>query len=1505
MNFPNREQLNFAILILLVTVVFMGSIPVEAVAQQSQQNQYPPHLQKKRQQLEQWSVNVGSQSAGQLQPVQSGIDYGSLNGMYTTFEQDQSWNLNPNSNPAHNFALFQQGQPAGNVNGDSTSGNPVSDYIVTSQARDENTSALYDQTWKTAVFFGGNTTGNPDQIIRRKLIPVGDLNGDGYDDAVSGESNLKYSSTDNQPSYIYKGTANGYVKTAKVLYEGFHSTQKQIGFNDYNRDGYEDVLSYYPYDTAVIITWGAPLFSDVSFTSYSSVLPSGSKQLAVHDVDQDTLKEIVTFAGVFGDGQIQINEVDSTAQVSPSTGIQQEQMFGFTAFGGSADDPGKALHLIDINGSGYSEVFLSTGTDTSKYVFEYDSTNNQYITSAINFFDGKLVPVGNLNNDSEGKHDFIQGTANGKAYISYGTSDLSSPGQDVALSGNAGTNWSWNMQYNPYSEFGDLTGDGIDDGLLSHTEESSGSIMIGRRILGGSGSGNFSSTFHQYPKENFYSRIMGTEEIGDINGDGVEDFAMGGEQQRIMVFYGDSSISKTPDLTLSLSYHPNNITAGDFTGDGNQDLIISGRQDEQALFKLFEGSGLTPAKTVYASDFQTVDAPYIHGAQNIGDVNADGVDDFLTGSSTAHDNTGSGLSYLNEAYIFFGGSAISSSPDATIPMSASSSNYTWAGETAASLGDINGDGANDFAVSAAFAMNPDESRGKVFVMYGGTNATFTEPDMVLRPEKLAGGFGWGIAAGDYSGDAVNDFAVSAISFSSGEMETAPPTAIHVYYGGLDFDMNADQFLALPRFNIYQDQIESDGYHFGMNGTIEVISDFTNDGRDELLFSSSRFQANHAALYTFSTGDPNPTSVLRAPNKAAGLGGMSNMATGDFDNNGELDLVLTQTEDNNDAYRSSRVYRFGLPRPITITKVEDVPDDQGRRIRIYAGGYLMEAMNRDIYGMDNWSVWRMTEDSSWTNVKTVSPSSAGARFVDVTVNKTQPTNVDSIDNSYTFRLEAFNRNKGGVIARSDTSSGMAFDNISPPQVQNMEINQQNGDRMMSWQSSEANDIGKYLVYRAKDGRFEKMPVGASNTTNFTLPNSFSGVQNFAVKARDVNNNTGAASPLASAIYPKKVKFDIKSGWNLIGLPVNANADSIQKALQSASNIYEYSGGYTQVDQFQAGVGYWAKFSQSDLRELQGTPVTELSLNLKKGWNLISGVGGALPLTMVQDPDEIIIQNTLYNFDQAYSQSDTLRPSSGYWVRTSAAGTVTFTHPKLVTDQQSAGKKNPLAKQRSDLKKNFSKITVTDGKHSRELYFGSSLAKQVDKREFSLPPLAPGDFFDARFSKGTKLIEKAEGTIKLKRIDGTDIAVEIDPQNMAEQSRFLIRELANGKELAEYKVDAGKKVTLKHSETNAIFVTAVGNSPLTQNEVPDEFKLSQNYPNPFNPTTQIEYSVAEASQVTLEVFNILGKRVATLINQEQQPGNYEVTFDGSNLASGVYLYRLQAGTYVSTKKLILAK
>ncbi len=92
---------------------------------------------------------------------------------------------------------------------------------------------------------------------------------------------------------------------------------------------------------------------------------------------------------------------------------------------------------------------------------------------------------------------------------------------------------------------------------------------------------------------------------------------------------------------------------------------------------------------------------------------------------------------------------------------------------------------------------------------------------------------------------------------------------------------------------------------------------------------------------------------------------------------------------------------------------------------------------------------------------------------------------------------------------------------------------------------------------------------------------------------------------------------------------------------------------------------------------------------------------------------------------------------------------------------------------------------------------------------------------------------------------------------------------------------------------------------EGSMPSKFTLEQNYPNPFNPTTNIKFSITENSFVTLKVYNILGQEVATLVNKEMAKGTYTMKFDAKNLTSGLYIYKLQAGNYSSSKKMMLLK
>lgn len=110
------------------------------------------------------------------------------------------------------------------------------------------------------------------------------------------------------------------------------------------------------------------------------------------------------------------------------------------------------------------------------------------------------------------------------------------------------------------------------------------------------------------------------------------------------------------------------------------------------------------------------------------------------------------------------------------------------------------------------------------------------------------------------------------------------------------------------------------------------------------------------------------------------------------------------------------------------------------------------------------------------------------------------------------------------------------------------------------------------------------------------------------------------------------------------------------------------------------------------------------------------------------------------------------------------------------------------------------------------------------------------------------------------------------------------------------------------TGLVFRTSTGGASFVKrigNETPEFYSLFQNYPNPFNPNTIIRFQIKDSRFVSLKVYDILGKEITILINEKKSPGIYEVTFDGGNIASGVYFYKIQAGDFIQVKKMVLLK
>lgn len=122
---------------------------------------------------------------------------------------------------------------------------------------------------------------------------------------------------------------------------------------------------------------------------------------------------------------------------------------------------------------------------------------------------------------------------------------------------------------------------------------------------------------------------------------------------------------------------------------------------------------------------------------------------------------------------------------------------------------------------------------------------------------------------------------------------------------------------------------------------------------------------------------------------------------------------------------------------------------------------------------------------------------------------------------------------------------------------------------------------------------------------------------------------------------------------------------------------------------------------------------------------------------------------------------------------------------------------------------------------------------------------------------------------------------------------------------YAKQAQAKQFLRYTLENVFNVPTGINDGSMEEKIKHDFSLSQNYPNPFNPTTSIEYQVASIEKVSIKVYDVLGREIKTLVNDVKLPGNYSVTFDASNLSSGIYFYQINAGKFNQTRKMILMK
>ena len=400
----------------------------------------------------------------------------------------------------------------------------------------------------------------------------------------------------------------------------------------------------------------------------------------------------------------------------------------------------------------------------------------------------------------------------------------------------------------------------------------------------------------------------------------------------------------------------------------------------------------------------------------------------------------------------------------------------------------------------------------------------------------------------------------------------------------------------------------------------------------------------------------------------------------------------------------------------------------------------------------------------------------------------------------------------------------------------------------------------------------------------------------INARFQNTN-GAHGP-ANPVF-----MSTAAGWNMVGLPIVAggypyyymfgidlNGDGIPDTPgATAGTLYSFDGSYNAEDAMAPGQGYWLRFDTACCdpaiygvpgHPLGGYDLLTQTIELSEGWNMISGISASAdPSADVEDPNGIIVGGSLYGFSGTYQAASSIDPGQGYWVRANAAGAVTVS-----IGAGGAGRFGEPV----DYLKNTSYLTISngDGLTGMSLHFGATVPKNEEIR-YGMPPLPPAGAFDARFAGDMKFAED-QGTIEIMN---TTESLTFD-YHVVNQEKWTLT--VNGE---EHLLEGSGSIEVDGS-VNSVTLRKEGT-------VPGSFALKQNYPNPFNPSTQIAFELPETQTVNITVWNLTGQQVATIHAGELNAGLHSYNFDGSQLSSGAYIYRIVAGPYQATKKMLLMK
>ena len=367
----------------------------------------------------------------------------------------------------------------------------------------------------------------------------------------------------------------------------------------------------------------------------------------------------------------------------------------------------------------------------------------------------------------------------------------------------------------------------------------------------------------------------------------------------------------------------------------------------------------------------------------------------------------------------------------------------------------------------------------------------------------------------------------------------------------------------------------------------------------------------------------------------------------------------------------------------------------------------------------------------------------------------------------------------------------------------------------------------------------------------------------------------------------VEFIVYSDWNMVGLPLNVEDSNYENLFPNSvtNTLFSFNGQYIQEENLAPGIGYWIRITDEGNVSISGQAINELSISLMEGWNLISGITTPVNVQNIIDLDGLIIPGTVYGFEDGYTETETMDPGYGYWLRSSGEGEITLSASATASRirlLEPSEHLNALV---------FNNTT---------LYFGEGIPEE-DKLKYSLPPKPPTGARDIRFSGNAKLCTTDDCVIEVMN-NGSPLTFNC---NIKDGKYWeLVPVIANGTEWsAAIPLSDQGQLTLD-SEVNQWILRKSAST------IPNIFALYSAYPNPFNPVTTLRYDLPEQAQVTLTIYDLMGREVTQLVNTTQDAGFKSVQWDatdsfGKQVSAGVYIYHVRAGEFVQTSKMVLLK